>query len=195
MDTFTKLQKNINNKKPDSSIVYKGDYMEIVNKDGWDFVNEKDMVIILPYIKDEGYFLLHYEPIPPYQFKYINTPHADKTHFITVISGGVEKGENIVETIRRELIEEAGLIISQFYEFHIEGPYFVSKGNCAQYHTCLMELNFNDYKQVMAITDGSKEEKDSKVIKVSLGNIDDIIISDCVTELMITKLKQEYKIK
>ena len=58
-----------------------------------------------------------------------------------------------------------------------------------------MIWNFNDYKFTLPPTDGSKLEKNSKTIKVSLGDIDEIVVSDLITQQMLCKMKKEYGIK
>lgn len=198
MDKFSKIQRlekiNKNNSIDTNNYAYEGNYLKIRKENDYEWVEEKDMVVILPYIKDEGMILLRYEPITAFQDKYKNTEWRNKTHYITSICGGIEENETPLQAVKRELYEEAGLLLSELYNIEIQGPFFVSKGSSAQYYTCLMEINYNDYKFTMAPGDGSQKEKESKTIKVSLGEIDDIIASDMVTRYMLTKLKKEYNI-
>ena len=198
MDTFTKTQRIMNKPKDDSELAYKGSYIEIINKDGWEIVKEPcHYVVMLPYLVDDSMILLRREPIPSWNFAYQNTEFANQTHFITTISGGINKDESIVSAFKRELFEEAGIVLSEFFQFRVDGPFFISKGTCNKFYTAILELRYNDFKQVMRnpVGDGSQNEKDSQTIKISLGNLEDITINDCVTELMLTKLKLEYKLK
>jgi 8-oxo-dGTP pyrophosphatase MutT (NUDIX family) len=154
------------------------------------------MVVILPYLRDEGFIILRHEYIPTYQYFYKDSlDYKNITNFLTVVTGTVEKGESLENCVRRELYEETGIVLSNLYKPEIDKHLFLSKGNISQYHTCIVELRYNDYKVVPAKGDGSEEEKLSKSIKVSLGDIDEIKKHDLITEYMITKFKLEYSIK
>ena len=189
MNKFTNLQKKDTKVEPEK-VVYKGKYTNIINVNDWDVIVQSDSVVILPYIKDEGYVLLRSEYIPTYAYK--NKHDIDNSRYLTVISGTIEQGETPKAALRRELYEEAGVVVSEFYEFDIEGPFFVSKGNSNQYYCCIMELTYNEYKMVASVGDGTKEEQMSRTIKVSLGDLDEIKVNDMVTQYMISKLKTEY---
>jgi hypothetical protein len=71
---------------------------------------------------------------------------------------------------------------------------FLSKGNVTQYHTCILELRYNDFKLTAPKGDGSYGEKISNSIKVGLGDLDEIRTHDLITEYMLTKFKLEYLI-
>lgn len=195
MEKFTKhakkelKQQNINN------TVYQDDFISVKKINNRTFVEEKDRIVALPYIKDEGYVFMRAENVPAWKYKYRNNTQLSKTsNFLTMISGSIETGETPSKTLRRELYEEAGIVLSQFYQFDIEGPFFESKGNNSQFYICLIELNYNDYKLVSAPGDGTINEKIAKNLKVSLGDLDEIRINDMVSELLLTKFKKEYNL-
>ena len=196
MQKFSKLNKDTNRETTDSYIKYEGDFLKIIQYKDYEFVSEPHMVIILPYLRDEGYVLLRHEPIPTYQYHYKNIDdYKNITHFLTCISGTIEKGETIQNAVRRELYEEAGLVLSNMFQIDIDKNLFVSKGNSSQYHICLLEIRYNDYKLTKPPGDGSENEKNSKVIKVSLGDLDNIRTHDLITDYLITKFRLDYKIK
>lgn len=193
MDKFTKQQKI-----PTSldTNLYQSDLHTIIKHKDWDIVQEKNVVIALPYFKDEGYIIMRSEHIPTYELGYQYDIQMNKfNRFLTVISGRMEPNENPIQTLRRELYEEAGIVLSSMYPLQVEEEYFMSKGNMSKYYPFLLELNYNSYKQVLAPTDGSKSEKMSSCVRISLGDIDEIKVHDLITQYMLLKLKYEYKLK
>ena len=61
------------------------------------------------------------EYVPTYQYKYKNSPqYKSATNFLTIISGIIKKNENPINAIRRELYEEAGLILSNTFNIEID---------------------------------------------------------------------------
>lgn len=196
MDKFTKVVKtqNIQTQKDIDSVVYKGQYMNVIKQNEYEFINENDTIVCLVYIKDEGYMLMRSEPVTGWQYKQKNDINKLSGLFLTVISGTIEKGESPQSCLRRELYEEAGLVLNEFKQFDIEGGFYKSKGTDSQYYTCLLELNYNDYRMVAAPGDGSKKEKLSRTVKISVGDIDEIKCNDMVSKFLIDKMKNEYNL-
>ena len=107
------------------------------------YVVESDSIVVLPYIKDEGYVYLRLENIPPWIEKYQNNINSNitlETQFLTVISGTIEKDETPEQTLRRELYEESGIVLNHLFQFDIEGPYFSSKSSTYQFYVCLLDV-------------------------------------------------------
>jgi len=194
-EKFTNIEKS-GPPKSEEEIKYKGEYLNVVSYKNYEIVSEPHMVIILPYLRDEGYLLLMHEYIPTYQYFYKDSrDYRGITNFVTIVSGTIEKDETMENCVRRELYEETGIVLSNMYKVEMDKHLFVSKGNVAQYHTCIVELRYNDFKLVPPKTDGSLEEKKSSVIKISLGDLNEIKTHDLITDYMITKFKLEYNIK
>lgn len=196
MDKFTKVVKTQNTEvnNDEQNTVYENDYMQVKVIDDYSFVIESDRIVVLPYVKDEGFVYLRSENIPPWTFKYKDQPLGKTSQFLTVISGAIENGETPENTLRRELYEEAGIAINQFFDFNIEGPFFESKGNSSQFYICLMELNYTEFKILSAPGDGTKLESIAKTLRVSISDLDEIRINDMATKLLIDKLKHEYNL-
>ena len=196
MDKFTKVVKtqNIQTQKDIDSVVYKGQYLNVIKQNENDFVSENDTIVCLVYIKDEGYILMRSEPVTGWQHKQKNDINKISGLFLTVISGTIEKGESPQGCLRRELYEEAGLVLNEFKQYDIEGPFYKTKSTDSQYYTCLLELNYNDYRMVAAPGDGSKKEKLSRTVKISVGDIDEIKCNDMVSKFLIDKIKTEYNL-
>lgn len=197
VNKFSKLEKE-GPKTPNdkSDIKFQGDYLKVITYKDYEIVSEADMVIMLPYLRDEGCVLLRHEYIPTYQYFYKNTiEYKNITNFLTVISGGVDKNESLENALRRELYEEAGIVLSNMYKVEFIKHLFSTKGNVSRYHICLLELSYNDYKVVQPTGDGSKSEKLSKTIKVDISDLNEIKTHDLITEYLLTKFKLEYNIK
>lgn len=194
MDKFSKIQKG-KKKEMDSAekTLYKGDVLSIIEYQDWEFVKEGDMVVVLPYLRDESNIILRHEWIPTYQYHYKD--HNDfksVTHFLTMLTGTVEPGESLENTVRRELYEEAGIVLSNVYSVELDKHLFMSKGNVTQYHTCILELRYNDFRLTAPKGDGSEGEAISSSVKIGLGDLDELRTHDLITEYMLTKFKLDY---
>lgn len=195
MEKYSNYQKNIIKDKKQEEVLFDDGYVSVIKYKNWDIVKEKDMVIVLPYFRDDAFILLRWEDIPTYQLSYKDNPYYRKaSNFITVLSGSIEENENPVETIRRELKEEAGLILSPLKNITIDEVLHQSKGSLVKYHICLIEIGYNEYQFVKPTGDGSLSEKLSKTIKIDLSEIDQIITHDLITQYMIQKLKSDYNL-
>jgi len=194
MQKFTSYSKQVQKEEKEEQIKpYEGKMLSIIQHDGWDIKDEPDKVIVLPILKDEGFILLRSEYIPTYQLKYKDVKgFSNVTNFLTCISGTMESNENVGNCIRRELYEEAGVVLSNVKQLDIDKSLHVDKGNLSRYHICILELNTGDYKTTKPPTDGSKAEKLSRTIKVSIGDLDEIKTWDLITEYVLTKMKLEY---
>lgn len=192
MEKFTKIKK-----QPQAQIpapAYQGKNFTVTSHEENEMINESDTVVILPYFKDEGFILLKHENVASYKYRYkddLKNKNLDR--FLTVISSPLAEGEGPIQTVRRELYESSGIILSNLYPLEITEELFMTKNSTGKYYTFLLELNYNDFKQVMNIDDQNKKVSNS--IKVSIGDIDDIQIHDLLTRYMLLKLKFEYKIK
>jgi 8-oxo-dGTP pyrophosphatase MutT (NUDIX family) len=194
MDKFSNIQKGKKKEvQPEEKTLYKGDVINIKGYKEWEFVKENDMVAVIPYLRDESCIILRHEWVPTYQYHYRkHNDYKKVTHFLTTLTGSVEEGESLENTVRRELYEEAGIVLSNMYEIEMDKHLFLSKGNVSQYHTCIVELRYNDFRLSPPKGDGSYGESISNSVKISLGDLDEIKTHDLITEYMITKFKLEY---
>jgi len=195
MDKFTKVKKTQEKQaqQEKDSIVYDG-YIKLKKDGGWEYTIEKPSIVCLIYIKDEGYVLMRTEPIPSWSYDLRNNVQKLSGQFLTLVSGTIEENETPEQCLRREIYEEAGIVLNEFKQLEIEGPFYASKGSTYKYYTCLLELNYNEYKMVSAPGDGTKNEKLSRTVKISVGDIDDIRFNDLISQYLIQKLKITYNI-
>lgn len=190
MEKFTKIE----DKPfiPDEEVLYNGKFLDMIQYKDTEILNVQDKVAILPYFRDEANILMRLEYLPAYQYKNRDKSNLRKiTNYLTVITGTMEEGETPEQTIRRELFEEGGIVLNNLYGFDIEGPFFLQKYSTGQIWICLLELPVNSYRQIRPPTDGSDKEKLSKCIRVSIGDINQIVNNDLISKYLITKLKNQ----
>jgi len=193
MDKFSKVQTHVDDTIEEE--LYNSNYLEVIKYKDNEVIKEKDTVAILPYFKYDGTLLMLSEYLPAYQYKNKDTQALKNvTNYLSVITGGVEENESVEKAIRRELYEEGGVILNNLFNIEYIGPFFKSKNHSSQVYMCILELNANDHKQTQPPGDGSKSEKLSKTIKISLGDIDNIKVNDLYTQNLIMMLKSEFDI-
>lgn len=188
MKTFTQLKKP---KKVNQDIetVYDGEYMKVKSTNGWEYIEESDCVIVLPHLLNFDEIILRKEHVPPF-----NTRDTNQEHFLTVVSGTMEAGEDPTETLIRELREETGIMLNTgFQGWKKIGEFFWNKGNSSKCHLYYLPITTSDFQKVAATGDGSEAEELSKTVRVDLDYLDSLRPSDLVTELMLMKLKEELR--
>ena len=173
---------------PEDYVTFNGKRMDVIEYKDSEILKVNDKVAILPYFRDEANFLMRLEYIPAYQYKNRENNLRNITNYLTVITGGIEENESVEQAIRRELYEEGGIVLNNLYQFDVQGPFFTDKFGSSQIYVCLLELPVNTYKQVKPPTDGSKNEKLSKCINVSIGDINSIVQNDLISAYLINKL-------
>jgi len=182
MDKFSKFKAE--EVKPEEKVLYKDDYIKLVDYEGWSVLEEPDNVICIPYLVEYNQFIIRKEYVPSYKLD-----NGVEFH-ITVLSGGIEDKESPEQALRRELEEEAGLVIRDNFDFEFERPIYIFKGTSSKYHICIIALSESDYHEVIPTGDGSQAESVSKSVKVSVKHLNSIIPSDTITELMMCKLRK-----
>ena len=191
MDKFSKIKDKV--PTPELEEVYTGDHISVLKYKNYELVKERDSVIILPYLVDEGKVILRQEMIPTYEYRLRNSnDYKNVRQFITCVAGMIDKGESPVAAIRRELYEESGIVLSSMFDINVEQPVFMNKGNAGFMYPVILEIRYNDYKQAPAPGDGSIIEKNSRSIEISIGDLDDLRIHDLQTLYLIEKFKSEY---
>lgn len=179
---------------PEDEMLFNGNYLDIIKYKDTEILKVRDKIAVIPYFRDDATFLMRSEYTPSYQYKNRDNSALRKiTNYLTVITGTIEDNESPEQTIRRELYEEAGIVLNNLYQFEIEGPFFVQKYSTGQMYICLLELPVNSYRQIKPPTDGSKLEKLSKCVRISVGDVNQIVNNDLITKHLITLLKNRLE--
>ena len=135
MKKFTKVQ----NEKPKiekDDFLYDG-YLKIKQREGWEYVVESDCAMAMVHLLDFNEILLRKEIVPPFQDRYPN-----QEYFLTILSGTMKDGESPIQTITREMVEEAGVLLNTTYNNQEDwGTYFFNKGNSAKCHLFYIETD------------------------------------------------------
>jgi hypothetical protein len=197
MDKFTKVQKEGLVDKKDNQVLFEENDLKVIKYKDTNFVQEKDLVVILPYIKSGGFFILKHEYLPTYNFFYRNNEqYKNINSYISVITGVQESGENLNNTVRRILFKETGIVLSNMYQIEFKESLFIHKTNASKYIPVILDLNFNEYKETISnYNDVKITDMVSKCIKISLGDIDELRCHDLITSYMINLLKSSLNIK
>jgi hypothetical protein len=179
---------------PKDTSKYKNDDFSIIDYNENDIMISKDELVILPYLKDDGFVLMKYQSIPAFSYKYKDT-YSNSEYFLSCIRSFIDSKENTIQNVRKILYEETGLVLSTNVTIEVDKVLFKNNLNVGQYHFCLLNLSYNDYKQASLRTnDIISDPNKIRVVKISLGDLDEIKSYDLVTDYMILKFKYEINI-
>lgn len=184
MEKFSKMRPKDEFAEGKEKVLYKDDNMSVVEYEDWSVIKEKDTIICIPYLIETNQIILRYEYIPA--FKYAD----GQEYHITVISGGVERGESHERAVLRELEEEAGIVLREGYNIEFMNPLFKTKAHSDKYYPCILTLSESDYHEVMAKGDGSEAEDRSKSVKVDVKYLKSLNPSDLITDYMLDRVKK-----
>lgn len=186
MEKFTKIKKN-EPKREENENLFKNDNMSIIKFDEKDIIISDAQVVVLPFFKDDGFFLLKYEKCPAFKFKYKDkSEYNNQDYYLTSIRDVFNDDQTPTQNVRRILHEKTGVVLNHLFPIEVDKVLFKDEDNVGQYHICILTINYNDYKQSSV-----QVTEENRVVKVSLGDIDSIKIYDLITDYLLLKLKYE----
>lgn len=184
MEKFSSLKVKGPIEENNDEVLYSDSHISIIDYEDWSVIKCKDYAVCIPYLIESNQIILRYEYIPP--FKYVD----GQEYHLSLVGGGVEEGEEPNLAMTRELEEEAGIVLREDYEFEMLRPLFLSKSTSTKLYAYILPLNEKDYKEIVAVGDGTKHEAMSKSVKVDIKMLNSLITSDVITEYLLIKLKE-----
>lgn len=150
--------------------IFKGKWIEVVEQDGYEMMKERPSVHILPYYVEDNktYYGIRLEDCPAYRDK-----PKQFQRFYTIVSGGMEEGESIEDTARREANEEAGVkIIKSMTSLYSQEILPISKSSTKRAGGILMEVE-KDFEY--PVGDGTQAEKNSETLWLTYEDILNVV--------------------
>lgn len=178
MDKFTKKIKEKTKVGENPKVVFENKYMNVIENDGYTFVEESDLICVIPILIDRQQVLIRFEDVPPFTYK------DGKQGHVTVISGTIEEEETPEQTLIRELEEEAGIRLRPNVVIEFFDKLYTSKGNTMQINLCILPLYNYDFDEVKIEGDGSVSEGKSSTIHLSWEKLEDVQIEDFVSKVL-----------
>ena len=149
--------------------LWKGDYISIISPEEhpYEVVLEKNGVAILPIVNNK--LGIRKELCPPYL---IQDKSGEKFYY-TLITGGIEDGDDLTETVFKELKEEAGIDVSSYDILFkkLDLPY--SKSSAARTNVYILDIPNASYTK--PVGDGGEYEDVAKTIWVTPTKLENII--------------------
>lgn len=167
--------------------LWKGEHLSVVSPEDipYEAAHHLDGVFVLPIIGDK--FIIRKEFCPPYMIK---DDHDEPRKFYTVVSGGIEEGEDPEQTMLRELKEETGFVLKDDYDvlYHKKMPF--GKGHDVWGHFYIIKVS--SYDRIPIENDGSEYEDKSDSLVVNVDRMEQIMDEDNV-DFFIISLYNMYK--
>lgn len=179
MELLSRLKDTIKSK-----IIFDADHLKVIDINGHQAIQEKDILVCIPYLKEKNSILLKYKNVPTYEYV---RPEISK--YITALNKSIETSPE--QTLRECLKDEFGIVLDDKYSPEILTPIFINEGSTSRYHICILPLMNIDYDQTNPTETDKMIMKENNVIidSAELGNL---VIYDIITRYSLDLFKKEY---
>ncbi len=176
-----------NLQKKEAKVAFDAGHLQVIDINGYTTIQEKDMVVCIPYLMEKNSILLRYENVPTFE---LIKPEVDK--YINVMSTVIESHETSLDALKRGLISEFGLELTDCTP-EILSPIFINKGNTARYHICILPLMDHQYNQIEPNEVQKLEMKNTNII-LNINQFNNVIIYDLISRYCLDLFKQHYSL-
>jgi len=172
--------------KVKSTVKFDAGQIQILDIQGTVAIQQKDMVICIPYLSEKNTLFMQYKNVAPFE---LIKPEISK--YITVMSEVVETTPEAA--LKTGLEKNYGIVLSENKKFEILQPIFINTSNTARYHICILPLMSYDYEQIY------KEDSDAMIMKnsnvlINSSELNNYIIYDLISRYAIDLFKKEYSL-
>jgi len=176
-----------NLQKKEAKVTFDAGHLQVIDINGYQAIQENDMVVCIPYLVEKNQILLRYEDVPVFQ---LVNPMIDK--YVTLMSTVIDKNESPEDALNRGLLNEFGLKLKDINP-EIIAPIFLNKGNTSRYHICILPLMDHNYEQVEP-TEVQKLQMKNSNISINIMEINNVIIYDLISRYTLDIFKQHYSL-
>lgn len=177
-----------NIEKQKAKQIFDAETFKVANVYGNNIIDEKDQILILPYLKELNDILLKYKSIPAYETK---QPEIDK--YAQILTCKKDNDLTLEENIKKSCINDFGLKIDNNFKFDILSPIFLYPNSNVRFYICILPLMDYDYEQIIPEEDKKVMMKNSN-ISVNINELNNVIFYELISRYVIDLFKQHYSL-
>jgi len=162
--------------------------LQILDINGSKCIKHSDTIYCIPYLVEQNAILLRYESIPAFE---LTRPEIDK--YLNVMSTNLEYNETSQESLKRGLLQQFGLELSENKNIEVSNPIFINKIDASKIYFCILPLMEYDYTQIEP-TEVEKLEMNATNVLVNIQSFNNIIVYDLMSIHLLEQFKKDYSL-